>query len=510
MPTLAEVRKQYPQYSDMPDDKLADALHQKFYSDLSFDDFSKRIGYKPPTEADLNAKEGLPADFPRHTATEGTGDWWRKELKAMTYPQTWGRQAKLAVRNVVNAVEGIPMTAMDMGVSARNMLTGSNYQMPSQMNEQSMNSFLPQASTPQEKTAGFIETALAGSKLPVPQAANQAPTGFVKPNYDAVRQATLAGSQKAGYVVPPSTTNPSVGNTFLESFGGKIATAQDAALKNQDVTNRLAKQALGLSEDAPMTLESLKAVRGEAGDAYKTLRSVGQVTIDDATSNTIDSVAAKFTGSKLKEALGGGNDIPKIVQALKDEPLTGDTAVDAIALLRNKADGAYRAGDNEIGKGYKTISKAIEDLMEKQLSGDALKEFRDARQLIAKTHTVEGAFNPATGNVVATKLAAQLTKGKPLSQELKAAAQFGQAFPKAAKDIVDSGSVRNTDAILGSGASVFTGNPWYLGWPFLRQGARSYLLSAPGQARAMPSAATGLPPELAMGLISGTNSLRQK
>lgn len=460
--------------------------------------------------AQQNADDGLPANFPRHEQDDTRGQWWKKELQAMAYPQAWGRQAALAGRSVVDAVESLPMLAMDMGVSGRNILTGSNYQLPSQMNRESLNTVLPEAKTPQEKTATFLETALVGAKLPAPQAAKQAPAGFVKPNYDAVRQATLAQSQKAGYVVPPSTTNPSVGNTFLESFGGKIATAQDAALKNQDVTNRLAKQALGLSEDAPMTLESLKAVRGEAGDAYKTLRAVGQVAIDDATSNTIDSVAAKFTGSKLKEALGGGNDIPKIVQALKDEPLTGDTAVDAIALLRNKADGAYRAGENEIGKGYKTISKAIEDLMEKQLSGDALKEFRDARQLIAKTHTVEGAFNPATGNVVATKLAAQLTKGKPLSSELKTAAQFGQAFPKAAKDIVDSGSVRNTDAILGSGASVFTGNPWYLGWPFLRQGARSFLLSNPGQAMAMPSASAGVSPRIPMGLLAAEESLRQK
>jgi len=44
MTTLAEVRSQYPQYSDMPDAALADALHQKFYADIPKDQFYKQVG----------------------------------------------------------------------------------------------------------------------------------------------------------------------------------------------------------------------------------------------------------------------------------------------------------------------------------------------------------------------------------------------------------------------------------------------------------------------------------
>lgn len=42
---LDEVRQKYPQYSDMPDDQLAIGVHKKFYADLSFEDFSERVGY---------------------------------------------------------------------------------------------------------------------------------------------------------------------------------------------------------------------------------------------------------------------------------------------------------------------------------------------------------------------------------------------------------------------------------------------------------------------------------
>ena len=50
MPTIAEVRQQYPQYSDMSDDALASALHAKFYSDMPQDEFNKKIGLtaQPP------------------------------------------------------------------------------------------------------------------------------------------------------------------------------------------------------------------------------------------------------------------------------------------------------------------------------------------------------------------------------------------------------------------------------------------------------------------------------
>jgi hypothetical protein len=45
MPTLSEIRQQYPQYKDMPDADLAGALHSKFYSDIPRADFDKQIGF---------------------------------------------------------------------------------------------------------------------------------------------------------------------------------------------------------------------------------------------------------------------------------------------------------------------------------------------------------------------------------------------------------------------------------------------------------------------------------
>ena len=44
MPSLAEVRQQYPQYQDLSDQQLADGLYKKFYSDLPRAAFDAKVG----------------------------------------------------------------------------------------------------------------------------------------------------------------------------------------------------------------------------------------------------------------------------------------------------------------------------------------------------------------------------------------------------------------------------------------------------------------------------------
>ena len=49
MMKLSEIRTKYPQYDDLSDQQLADALHKK-YPQLSKTDLYKRIGRFPSTE----------------------------------------------------------------------------------------------------------------------------------------------------------------------------------------------------------------------------------------------------------------------------------------------------------------------------------------------------------------------------------------------------------------------------------------------------------------------------
>lgn len=423
-----------------------------------------------------------------------------------------GEAVTPVARGVVKGINSLPVLAQDLGVGIRNLLPGQNYELPSSMYNKAIDEALPQSSQPGANAIEFGTSLATGLKLPQFKMATNVPAGFVKPSQDLVRQQTLAASQKAGYVVPPSTTNPTVMNKILESIGGKVATAQDAAVKNQSVTNTLSKRALGLTEDAPLTQEAMSALRAEAGDVYGMLRSAGKIVADPQFTDDLSKVTSKFSGASKDFPELAKSEVTDLVAGASKKEFSADSAVDLLSILRDRASKAYASGDKGLGKAYKEVSKAFEDVIERNLkaAGNSylVSKFKDARQLIAKTHSVESAFNPSTGNVVAPKLATQLSKGKPLSGDLLTVAKFGQAFPKAAQAVTDSGAVRNTDVILGAGASALSREPTYLLYPFARQAARSFLLSKHGQAMAAQKSWGGLPPETVLAALIAEEAAR--
>lgn len=78
-----DIRASYPQYSDLTDEELAKALHSKFYSDMSFSQFSQKIGYnsgyKEPEHITKAKSEPLGV---------GMGDSVRAYTQGMTFG--WG------------------------------------------------------------------------------------------------------------------------------------------------------------------------------------------------------------------------------------------------------------------------------------------------------------------------------------------------------------------------------------------------------------------------------------
>lgn len=530
MPTLAEIRQQFPQYQDLSDQQLAEGLHKAYYSDLPFREFAGKIGYKAPAKSFDAMADGslVPSQNVHYTGSgpvDASSGIAQREKKYGTNAgfnfgvkpenvQDVRKSLSPLGRGAYNAVTSIPGLAADAGVSLRNMLTGENYQSLTQLTQPGLDRALPMPNVPGDKTLEILTSIAAGSQMPfAPSVRSPAPKDFLKPAGDLVRQQTLAAGQKEGLVVPPSTTNPTLFNRFMESLGGKIGTQQDAAIRNQGFFNTAAKKALGLSEDAPLTQESLAALRREAGDAYETLRGTGQVVADGKYADDLAAITSKFTGASKDFPKLAKNEIAEVVEEVSKKEFSSDSAVDLLAILRDKADKAFAGGDKGLGKAYKSVSKAIEDLFERNLTQagkpDLVKQFKDARALIAKSYSVEKAFNPATGNVVGNKLAAQLNKNAPLSGDLKLAGRWAQAFPKVSNAVDDSGSVRNTDVILGGGAAAVSKEPGWLLYPFARQAARAFMLSQPGQKLAVPSAVMQPSPEQVLAALMAAEQARK-
>ena len=59
MPTILEIRKQYPQYDDISDKDLVETIHTKFYSDLPFGEVAKKVGYISSPQDEVDTTTGL-------------------------------------------------------------------------------------------------------------------------------------------------------------------------------------------------------------------------------------------------------------------------------------------------------------------------------------------------------------------------------------------------------------------------------------------------------------------
>lgn len=320
---------------------------------------------------------------------------------------------------------------------------------------------------------------------------------------NATKDATLAASRDAGYVVTPSQAGSGgVVNSVLEGLGGKIKTQQAASVRNQAVTDSLVRKSLGLADDAPLTNETLAAVRQQAGQAYDRLRGLGIVQTDADFKLALANAAKQSQGaSRSFPGLVKANPVDDVVKALDQSSFDAGDAIDAIRVLRDQADRFYANGDKATGKAVKGIASALEDSLERAATqtGDSslVNGFRDARKLIAKTYTAQSALNQGAGTVNAQKLATQLAKGKPLSGEMKQVAEFAQAFPKAAQSNVDVPAFSPLDVFSG-GLGAGMGSPTLISATASRPIARAAVLS-PVYQRAMVTAPSYTPNRLITG-----------
>jgi hypothetical protein len=313
---------------------------------------------------------------------------------------------------------------------------------------------------------------------------------------------SIEQARNLGYVIPPTQANPSMLNRFMEGVAGKLSTAQNASAKNQEITNRLAAKSLGLAEDTAITPQVLADLRTTAGNSYKNLGLSGTVLTDKSYINALDDIAKPFIVAAQGFPDAPPSPVLNLVQSLKSPSFDATAAIEKVKQLRTSADDAFRTGNSDIGRASKKAADAIEGALETHLSktgqGDLLNKFREARQLIAKTYTIEKAANATTGTIDAKKLAAQLQRGKPLSGELKDIAQFSQAFPKASQATEGMGSLTQLsplDYFAGLVGGVSTGGIG-AGAILARPALRAAALSSPVQNRLIPStAAPFLTPE---------------
>ena len=241
--------------------------------------------------------------------------------------------------------------------------------------------------------------------------------------------ATIKEAIDAGYVIPPGNVNPTFKNRVMESIGGKIATQQMAAERNQATTDRLARSAAGLMTDEPITPASLGAVRKQLGTAY-----------DD-----VGNIVGQDTVETLKTLRADANDLWKM-QARNPHPET-------LALARQKTADAANL-ENTIDQVLTSVGKT-----------DTMSAFREARKKIAINHAVENAFVEGGGTIDARTISRATQRGDVQSGELATIGNFANNFPKITQPdkmigTPDAHNLKYVSSLLLGGGGMAAGGPF--------------------------------------------------
>jgi hypothetical protein len=328
------------------------------------------------------------------------------------------------------------------------------------------------------------------------------------------RRAAFA-AREAGYVLSPAafSKNPGIVSNVLAGYGGKIKTSQDASAHNQSITNELAAEDLGLPRDTPLSPKEFEDVRAQAGKAYAAVSQTVPVTTTD---NQYAAIIQGLGGANGQAAqlfpkitkVAAINDLIDELKAVPQMPteaamrIVRDLRYDGKVNLKSREDPSKHA----LGAAQHEAADALEDLIERNVAGQTgstalVDAFKSARQLIAKSHDVEEATNPATGDVSAGKIAGLAAKGRPLSGNLAKIANAGMAFSKEMQAPAGFGYESSHSAldIIGSAAAALHGAPSIAGTLMGRPLARSGVLSETYQ---NTMAGKGAPPSFSTPFIT--------
>lgn len=331
---------------------------------------------------------------------------------------------------------------------------------------------------------------------------------------NAVRDATLRAGLEEGYMVTPGSVTPQGRNIIAERMAGKTNLEQLMSVNNQEVTNKLARRAVGIDDTAPLTSENMAAIRkAEYKKGYEPVERLGQIATDPQYLDDMVNVESKYTGPNKSFPGAVPDEVTKLIKTYTVGNFDAKDAVQASRYLREESKANFRKGDTSIAKAQADIAKALENQIERSLAAaptpnasTLLEQFRLSRQRMAISHTIEDAIREGGGSVEAKKLARDIQSGKYLSGDLKTAAEFSNVFPRvsappAAIGTPSAGTMMGSPmsglgGVIGGGLGYLAGDysgaglgatAGLYGPQLVSAGMRNYLMSQGVQNRLIPT-----------------------
>jgi len=282
-------------------------------------------------------------------------------------------------------------------------------------------------------------------------------TALEKPPVAEIAQKARA----AGYVLKPSEAGGNIGK-IAEGVTGSPRLSIEATVKNQIKTNQGAAIDLGLPTGTKITPKVLTDLRAPLNSVYDEVGKLGEVTTDQQYLNSLTNIGRTpgKSFSKVKNP-----DIEALREQYLEPNFDSADGVLQIRTLRQSGSKNRKSPDpakNELGYAQRQVADAIEAQIERhaqQTPGfeNLVQQFREARQKLAVTFSVEDALNTATGDISAPKLAKIKRAGVPLSNNLKLIAEIHDAFPS---EMREAAKVRNKipvtvlEGVVGAGGAA--------------------------------------------------------
>ena len=357
-----------------------------------------------------------------------------------------------------------------------------------------------QATTGTINPAQVVNEAAVGGILTAPTATVSALTTPRAPAQLTQAQLVAERAIAEGATLPPTQVNPSMLNRLLEGFSGKQQTGQVASIKNQELVNAQARKTLNLPEDTVITPQVLQDYRNVKGQAYDALKANNTYYADKQFFTDINKRTAEL------QKLANTTDVTaelRVLNGLKQMNFDGVGLVEQMKRLRYDGEGnlaSMAPKDRSLGQAQKFAARQLEDLAERNLKNfnqpDVMSNFKQARQDIAKSYTIEKSLNAVTGDVSGAKLGQRAAAGKIVPSELQALADAAAAYPTAFQNTSRIGSVPGISPLdVGAAgvAAASASNPSLLATVLGRPAVRAGITSPVFQRNMLPSSQPQMP-----------------
>jgi hypothetical protein len=334
MATIAEVRDKYPQYQDLSDDQLGQALHKKYYADIPYEEFAGKVGLQANVNEGIRnpvmdsraasvdaakanqfeqqrthesrmrsdpyykvAQEQNPAQNALAAmggVFKGLGYTGPRQIMGMAKPGEYEQhEAAMSGLNSTGAGKFGSFIGYGAPAAATAPFTGAS--VPGAAIVTGIESFLdPAASHTNRAVKTVLGTAAgaAGQKFANVlgnAATNARATRQLRsyPGSETVAEKTLGNTLDMRYKLPPSAAGK---QSIRESISGQIKTQQAMSDYNQNITDMAMRSELGdasrfgyqVTPNTPLTSNTLREIRAAAGKPYAEIKQLGQLPVGPA------------------------------------------------------------------------------------------------------------------------------------------------------------------------------------------------------------------------------------